>query len=197
MSENVVSNIDIRVDDRDEEDFQVCYFRKRRRRCDATETTEIRDHNPRALNDDFVVDMFNCCVRRGNVGKPPHIFTLKNKLLQNVISSLVRLQLTASSELGKTVVAFLVNAQLELVKTSYHQLWRRTNDRNICWISSCLLAMMSEKESLVSLSTSLTTKLSARNLCQMLQDVLKPDNRNLLRLPRSVDIIRQMFNKLL
>ena len=119
MSENVVSNIDIRVDDRDEEDFQVCYFRKRRRRCDATETTEIRDHNPRALNDDFVVDMFNCCVRRGNVGKPPHIFTLKNKLLQNVISSLVRLQLTASSELGKTVVAFLVNAQLELVKDQF------------------------------------------------------------------------------
>ena len=62
---------------------------------------------------------FKCCVRLGNVGKPPHIFTLKNKLLQNVISSLVRLQLTASSELGKTVVAFLVNVQLELVKDQF------------------------------------------------------------------------------
>ena len=158
----------------------------------------LPDHNLRALNGDMVVDMLKCCVRLGNVGKLNRLTSniclpltsksnLKNELLENVISSPVMLQLVLSSELGKTAVASLVNAQLELVKNQFSAPQEHQRQKPLLKsLSSCLLlAMMLEKESLVSLSTSLATKLSAPNLCHILQDVLKPDNHSLLRLPHT------------
>ena len=116
---------------------------------------------------------------------------MKNELLENVISSPVMLQLATGSELEKTVVASLVDAQFNLVNDQLSALQKETNLAVIAeWpqrqqqpllrsLTTCLrLVLILEKETLAeepprfSSMASLITKLNFQQLRHLLVDIL-------------------------
>ena len=192
----------------------------------------LTDCNLRAplIKDIMVVDMLVCYVRLGNADwlnlltsnicrlttSNTSIGAMKNELLENVISSPVMLQLATGSELEKTVVASLVDAQFNLVNDQLSALQKETNLAVIAeWpqrqqqpllrsLTTCLrLVLILEKETLAeepprfSSMASLITKLNFQQLSHLLADILSSNSERLLGRPCSVAIIRQMCDALL
>ena len=137
---------------------------------------------------------------------------LKNEILENLISSPVIWDLATSSELGKTALASLVDAQIIFVDGQLNSASQTENvphhanqqETPLRPLSSCLrLIMMLEKQNhvpepcrLASIFSSLA-KLKVRQLCHFFVDVLKSNSERLKKLPCSVVIIRELCDLLL
>ena len=119
---------------------------------------------------------------------------LKNEILENLISSPVIWDLATSSELGKTALASLVDAQIIFVDGQLNSASQTENvphhanqqETPLRPLSSCLrLIMMLEKQNhvpepcrLASIFSSLA-KLKVRQLCHFFVDVLKSNSERL------------------
>ena len=197
-----------------------------REMCEALTYCDLRAP---LIKDTIVVDMLFCYVRLGNerwlnrftwnICRSTTLIVsfsaMKNELLENLISSPVMLKLATSSELEKTVVASLVDAQFNLVNDQFSALQKETNLAVIIdWqqrqqsllrsLTTCLrLVLILEKETLAeepprfSSMASLITKLNFQQLSRLLADILSSNSERLLGRPCSVAIIRQMCDALL